>query len=159
MTKERVPLTYEEALYRTFGRLGGCKGAAEAIGVPERTLYDWSQPDNDRGVPIQFAEKLDLAYVAAGGEGRPFLDLMTVRQKLATESEFGGQLAVAERTASFVKEAGDAGAALLRASLPSASRADRLAAKKESLEAIAAANHALSAVEALEAAIRPPDTS
>lgn len=157
MTKERAPLTYEDAQARVGGRLG-VKRAAEIAGVALRTWHDWGDPDVDRTIPISAAEKLDLAYIAAGGESTPFLDTLNLRLKVARQATYGDQLALVDCAASFAKEAGEFTSATLRASLPDATPADRAALRKEGLEAVAAGKSILIALDAIEEAARaPPD--
>lgn len=158
MTKERAPLSYEQAQARIAGLLGP-KRAAEIAGVALRTFHDWGDPGVDRTIPIAAAEKLDLAYIAAGGESMPFLDTLNVRLKTAREERYGDQLALVSVAASFAKEAGEFTAAAFRASLPDATPADMAALRKEGLEAIAVAKSMVSAADAIEGAARaPPDT-
>ncbi|MEH3098849.1 hypothetical protein [Sphingomonas adhaesiva] len=165
MTKERAPLTYEDAQARVAGRLG-VKRAAEIAGVALRTWHDWGDPDSFRTVTLAAAEKLDLAYVEAGGESMPFLDTLNLRLKTARENRFGDQLALAETVAVFAKEAGEFTAAAVRASMPDAGPADAAALRREGNEAIAVAKSMVAAAEALERSCGaaapgpdPPDTS
>lgn len=159
MTKERAPLSYEDAQARVAGRVG-VKRAAEIVGVALRTFHDWGDPDIDRTIPIAAAEKLDLAYIAAGGEGMPFLDTLNLRLKTAREERYGNQLALVDVAASFAKEAGELTAAGIRASMPGATAADLAALRKEGLEAIAVAKTMVIAADAIEGIARAsPDTS
>jgi hypothetical protein len=158
MTKARAALSYEDAQARVCGLIGA-KRAADLVGVALRTFYDWGDPEVDRTIPIASAEKLDLAYVAAGGTDMPFLDTLTLRLKSAREQRHRDQLALAAIAATFAKESGEFTAASFRATLPDATRADFDALRKEGLEAIAAAQSVVSVVAAIEAAARePPDT-
>ena len=168
VTKERAPLTYEDAQARVAGRLG-VKRAAHIAGVAVRTFQDWGDPDVDRTIPIAAAEALDLAYIDAGGEGMPFLDTLNLRLKTARQNRYGDQLALAASAASFAKEAGEFTAAAIVASLPDAGATDVAALRKEGLEAIAVAKSMIAAADALDidagdhsmhaAAPDPPDTS
>jgi len=158
VTKERTALSYEQAQARIAGRIGP-KRAAEIAGVALRTFYDWGDPDVDRTISIAAAERLDLAYIAAGGESMPFLDTLNLRLRTAREERYGNQLALVDVAASFAKEAGEFTAAAFRASLPDATADDMAVLRKEGLEAIAVAQSVVSAADAIEGAARaPPDT-
>lgn len=159
MTKERAPLTYEDALSRVFG-LVGRMAAAEVAGVAERTLYDWGQPDNQRSVPINIAEQLDVAYIAAGGQGRPFHDTMAMRLNTAHGQAYACQVQLAEQVAGFAKEAGEFSAEAIRLTLPGSGTLQIAKLRKEAGEAISLANMILRTADALENDARaPPDTS
>ncbi|MBB6503183.1 hypothetical protein F4693_000132 [Sphingomonas endophytica] len=158
MTKERAALSYEQAQARIADYLG-TKRAAAIAGVALRTFYDWGDPDVDRTIPIAAAEKLDLAYIAAGGDSMPFLDTLNLRLLSAREERFGDPLALVDVAARFAKEAGEFSAAALHASRPGATPADMAALNKEGLEAIGAAQSVVSAAGGIVAAARaPPDT-
>jgi len=158
MTKQRAALSYEQAQAHITARLGP-KRAAAIVGVAMRTFHDWGDPDVDRTIPIAAAEKLDLAYIAAGGETMPFLDTLSLRLETARAQRDGNRPALADVTASFAKESGELTAAGIHASRPGATAADREKVRKEGLEAIASAGSMISALDAIEGAARaPPDT-
>ncbi|GAA4221652.1 hypothetical protein GCM10022253_28200 [Sphingomonas endophytica] len=158
MTKAHAALSYEQAQARIAERLGS-KRAAAIAGVALRTFYDWGDPDVDRTIPIAAAEKLDRAYLAAGGDCMPFLDTLTLRLSVAREACFADPRALVDVAARFAKEAGEFSAATFHASRPDATAADMAAVGKEGLEAIGAAQSVVSAVGGIAAAARaPPDT-
>ncbi len=137
MTKTRAPLTYDNALTRIAGQIGWA-AMAEAVGQKERTVRDWSDPDVERGCPIEAAELLDLAYQAGGGEGAPMHETYSLRLEAAHRSRFADGLAIAQATCLMIREGAQANEAALLASMPGATMADRQKALREIEEAIAA---------------------
>lgn len=114
MTKRRAPLSVEDAVMQAIGLLG-IADAALAIGVYERELRFWSDPDSDRRpIPLPWAAKLDLACMAAG-EAPPLF--RAYRALLAAGSRRqGGDPAVA--LGLVMMEVGDVARALATAAAP-----------------------------------------
>ncbi|MCW2362427.1 hypothetical protein M2336_001918 [Sphingobium sp. B1D7B] len=112
MTKERRPLTFERALCRV-AELIGYDGCAQLLGCSENWVRKLSDPDAEREISLQKARRLDLAYLRAGGYGRPFLECYELQLEMGDEtggSSTGELIAAAGKAA---KETGEAvGAAL-----------------------------------------------
>ncbi|HEX8402261.1 MAG TPA: hypothetical protein VF628_11220 [Allosphingosinicella sp.] len=138
MTKVRPPLTFELALTRVAGLLGWDR-SAEILGVAERTVRDWSDPDTvplaGRALCVEDCIHLDVAYRAAGGDGAPLLSCYALlfETELTTSADNG---ALVRHIARAAKETGEALAASVLASAPGATAADRELARREGEEAI-----------------------
>lgn len=137
MTKLRPPLSIHNAITRVAGLIGW-DACARAVDQAERTVRNWSDPDTSADIPLWAAIKLDAAFIAAGGEGRPIHDCYQNLLEIAVADACGDTDALAEQAAVAAKESGEAVAALVRASRRGASRADRVIAARETEEAIAA---------------------
>ena len=97
----------------------------------------WSDPEMDRCPCIDDCLALDAAYLQAGGGEAPLLAVYQARlERLSTPPADSADLARA--TASVAKEAGEAVAALVFASLPGAPARDRAVAEREVAEAVEA---------------------
>ncbi|MGW8136877.1 hypothetical protein ACWGNZ_14855 [Sphingomonas zeae] len=113
MTQLRAPRTYAEAITRVAGVIGWdeiCRLTGRAL----RSARYWSQTNCTTVPSIVQAQTLDAAYIAAGGQGSPFLDAfefqlgIQVQRQEACTRELLSEIAVAS------KEAGDAIAAAIR---------------------------------------------
>lgn len=137
MTKVRAPLSIDAALSRINDFLPG--GWAEMGGITgraARTVRNWSDPDTGEQCPIDCAIALDLAYVAAGGECAPLFEAYSLKLEMASMERFACNIALARHTADVIREGGEAHSALVRATLPGATRADREEARREVAEAL-----------------------
>lgn len=137
MTKTRAPLTFDNALSKIAGLIGWAE-MAHVVGQAERTVRDWGDPDTGRNCPIKAALQLDVAFQAAGGEGAPMHEIYTLLLKDARTERFADQIELARRTITAIGETADAEKALVMATLPGATRADRATAAREVEEGIAA---------------------
>lgn len=135
MTKRREPLTYHRALTTVAARIGWDSCAA-LCGVTVRAVRYWSDPDADREISILDAERLDRAFMDAGGDHPPFHRVHGLRLEIAARGEQDKDgVSIAARAA---KETGEAVSALLLAGVSTATPALRRAAVREAEEAITA---------------------
>ena len=112
MTKIREPLTYHAALTTIAARIGWDRCGA-LCGVTARAVRNWSDPDCETEIRLIDAERLDRAFIAAGGDHAPFHRLYALRLELAMR---GAKADLISLTADIAKENGEAVAALLDAS-------------------------------------------
>lgn len=137
MTKPRAPLSIDAALSRIAGFLpGGWSDMATTTGRAERTVRNWGDPDTAEQIPLDCAIALDLAYIGAGGDCAPLYECYSLKLELAQIERFACNIQLARHTADVIREGGEAHSALVRATLPGATRADRQEALRESAEAI-----------------------
>lgn len=152
MTKLRAPLTIDAALARIAGQLpGGWDEMAEVAGRKTRTVRNWGDPDTVEQVPIDCAIDLDLAYLAAGGDGTPIRDAYDARLELAAAAKFSSQRELLRHAEDVIREGGEAHAAILAACQPDATAADRENAHRELAEAFEPIKRALALLGALGA--------
>ncbi len=142
MTKRRGPLSYDSALARIAGVIGW-PAMATATDRAERTVRNWGDPDAKESCPIECAELLDLAFQAAGGEGAPMFETYGRRLDVARSERFADERQLSIFTSTVAKEAGEAVAALITASLPGACDRDRSAAAQQVEELLIATNSTL----------------
>lgn len=149
MTKRREPLTYHSAL-TTIAALIGWDRCAAICGVTGRMVRYWSDPDCETEIRLLDAERLDKAYLAAGGDHAPFLRLFTLRLDIAAREQEDADLV---RTAGkAAKEGGEAVSALLFAAQNPSDPVARRLARREGEEALGAISDGLAALDRLEAA-------
>lgn len=149
MTKLRAPLSIDAALARIAGQLpGGYEEAADLTDCRARTVRKWGDPDAPEEISLRRAITLDLAYVAAGGEGYPLHQAYTHQLEVAEAEHFADRFDLLRRTAALIKEGGEAQAALARLCLPDATEADRRVALRELAEAFELTRQLLSLLEA-----------
>lgn len=148
MTKRRDPLTYHRALTKVAALLGWdvCAGLC---GVTERAVRNWSDPDTDSEIRVIDAERLDRAYLKAGGDHAPFHQVMGLRLDIA-DCDTQADLTIA--AAKAAKEAGEAVSAIVLAATPGATPAARRKAREEGEEAIEALTESLAALDRRETA-------
>lgn len=144
MTKRRVPLSLDAALARIAGQLpGGWVEMATHAQRQERTVRNWGDPDTAESIPMSCAIALDVAFQGSGGEGAPIFECYALQLELACINRFADAHALGRHTAAVIRECGEAGAALVAASQPDATDADRRAAAREIEEALGILKHAL----------------
>lgn len=140
MTKERPPVSIENALYRVLGELG-IDRAAEITGRGPDYLRSMSDPDTRYRATIEDAIKLDLAYRACrpddAATAYPIFEAYGLMLEAAGADRFATAEALQRQAVAVVLEGGEAGAALIRASLPNATAADRAVARRELEQSIA----------------------
>jgi len=142
MTKRRDPLTDHSALAQ-IAELIGWDRCAAIVGRNPRTVRYWSDPDCETEIRRIDAERLDAAYLDAGGAHAPFHRLHGLRLGIATREAAGSDLAaLAGETA---REAGEAVAALI-AVAQSPDPEVRRTARTELEEAIGKMTDALAAI-------------
>ncbi len=144
MTKRREPLTYHAALTKVAALIGWDRCGA-ICGVTERAVRNWSDPDTEAEIRMIDAERLDRAFVAAGGEQAPFHRLFGLRLEIAASD--GAALDAQKAAASAAKEAGEAVSALVLASAPDAGPEARRAARREAEEAIQSLTDGIAAID------------
>jgi hypothetical protein len=130
VTKRREPLTFESALARVSGLIGWAEAAA-IVGQSERTIRNWSDPDTSAGIPIGKAERLDVAFQVAGGDGAPFLQTYQARLRIDAAEAQASRLELARAAADAARESGEAMASLFQATARGASPADLIIAERE----------------------------
>lgn len=146
MTKRREPLTYESTLAKVASRIGwdNCAGIC---GVGRRAISNWSEPDTQAGIRMIDAERLDRAFLAAGGDHAPFHQLFALRLELAEQCVADADLI--KVAADAAKETGEAVSAMIDAAT-SSDPAKRRRAREESEEAIASLTKGLAVLDAQE---------
>ena len=157
MTKLRAPLSVEQALARIAGQLpAGVDTMAEVAGRSVSLVRKWGDPDRDEQIPLDCAIALDLAYQAAGGEGCPLHQAYTAKLEISAAARFADRFELLRRATDVIKEGGEAHAALTRACLPDATRADEDHALRELAEAFEAIKPTLAALGAAPGNERAP---
>ena len=147
MTKLRAPLSVEQALARIAGQLpDGYTTMAQVAGRSPSLVRKWGDPDRDEDIPLRCAIALDLAYLAAGGQGHPLFDAYGARLELAETATFADRFALLRHAHNVIREGGEAHAAMIAASLPSATQRDRDHALREMAEAFEAMKPAMVAL-------------
>lgn len=147
MTKRRAPLTFHRALTQIAALIGWDRCGA-ICGVTDRTVRYWSDPDCETEIRLIDAERLDRAYLAAGGDHAPFHRVYAQRLELAAHEAQSSNLAdLAARTA---KETGEAVAAMIEASHAANPRVRRRA-RDELAEAIEVLTTSMAALDEGEA--------
>ena len=143
MTKRRAPLTFHRALTQIAARIGWDHAGA-ICGVTDRTVRYWSDPDCETEIRLIDAERLDRAFLAAGGDHPPFHRVYAQRLELAAHDAAACDLSqLAGRTA---RETGEAVAAMIAAA-GSASPATRRRAREEVAQAIEALTSSMAALD------------
>jgi len=143
MTKRRAPLTFHRALTQIAARIGWDHAGA-ICGVTERTVRYWSDPDCETEIRLIDAERLDRAFLAAGGDHAPFHRVYAQRLELASHDAASNDLTHLAGIAA--REAGEAVGAMIAAAGTSCPR-KRRAALEEVAEAIDALTNGLASLE------------
>ena len=137
MTKDRAPLSVDGALARIAGMLpGGWAEMAHLTGYAERTVRAWGDVDREEQINLPAAIKLDIAYLAAGGEDKPLYETYGYQLGLSIKERFASSFDILRLAVDVVREVGEAQTALMEACLPDATRLDRREAQRELLEAM-----------------------
>ncbi|PZU13791.1 MAG: hypothetical protein DI606_04280 [Sphingobium sp.] len=144
MTIPRPPLSLDAAIARIMGQLGSWAEVARVTGYahPRQCekwgAFDIAEPgDNDaRDIPMRAAVKLDIAYQAAGGIGRPIFEAYGLLVDVAESAAFGDRQELQRDTIAFMKENSEAETALLEASMPGAGAAEEAIAQRELLQVV-----------------------
>ncbi len=144
MTKRRAPASIDAALARIAGQLAdGWVGMAALVGRAERTVRNWGDPDTPEQIPFDASIALDLAYQAAGGIGAPIYETYTIQLELSGADRFASRHELARLAADYIRESGEAGAALVNAAQPGADHSEFRAAEREVLEALTVLQRAI----------------
>lgn len=147
MTKRREPMTFHSALTKVAAQIGWDRCGA-ICGVTERAVRNWSDPDTESEIRMLDAERLDRAYLAAGGDHAPFHRVYSLRLEIAQREAAARDLTMT--AASAAKESGEAVAAMIEAASRKGDLAAIRAARKEGEEAIASLQQGLAALDAAE---------
>lgn len=147
MTKRREPLTYESTLAKVAALIGWDNCAAICGLRSPRAIRNWSEPDTQAGIRMIDAERLDRAFLAAGGDHAPFHQLFALRLELAEQCVADADLI--KVAADAAKETGEAVSAMIDAAT-SSDPAKRRRAREEGEEAIASLTKGLAVLDAQE---------
>ncbi len=149
MTKLRDPITYEATLLEVARLIGWDNVGAICGGVSSRHARRWSDHDCQTQIRAIDCERLDRAYVDAGGDHFPFHRLMGVRNGVdAAVPHVDACVVQAAKTTA--REGGEAVAALLEVSANPTPQTIR-EARREAHELIDAATDALASLAKIEA--------
>jgi hypothetical protein len=146
MTKRRDPLTFHRALTVVAARIGWDR-CAMITGRTERQVRNWSDPDADSEISILDANRLDKAFIAAGGDHGPFQQVYNALLDIAS-AEIDADIVHA--AAKAAKESGEAVSALIEAA-SSSDPAVRRRARQETEEALQALASSVAALDQQEA--------
>jgi hypothetical protein len=147
MTKVRPALSFEAAIAKVAGHIGWVV-VAQICNRSERTVRSWSEVEIPGAITMDAALALDAAYAAAGGDGAPFLRCYALRLQADTIAAQASTDELARKTVAAIKEGGEAHAALVAATRPGATAADRAIAEKEVVEAVDALTNTLATLRA-----------
>jgi hypothetical protein len=147
MTKQRSPLTFENAL-TTVASLIGWAAVAQICRKAETTVRNWSDPDTSAAVTLDAALELDKAYLIAGGEGAPFQLCYSIRLDADTIDACPERDALIASAGKIAKESGEAVEATIFAARAGATLADSALAERELEESIAAQTTTLARLRA-----------
>lgn len=155
MTKLRDPVTVENTLNLLLGTIT-IERAAEVTERSAGYLRALSNPDTRERLAFEDAIKLDLEWRAQGNEGYPLFETFDRLLTTTAVGRFANAAAIGRLTCLVAKEAGEATAALIEASLPGAGAAEWKAALRELEEADQANGPAMSLLrELLDQAEQP----
>lgn len=112
MTQLRAPRTYAEAITRIAGVIGW-EEIRRITGRADRSVRYWSQPNCKTVAPIDQAQALDAAYIAAGGPGSPFFDAFEFRLGVQLRREEACTRQLLDDIANANREFGEAMAAAI----------------------------------------------
>lgn len=146
MTKRRDPLTFHRALTKVAALIGW-DSAAAICGVGERTVRYWSDPDCETEIRLIDAERLDRAFLAAGGTVAPFHQVYSLRLGIAAKDQEPARIDLVHIAAGAAKESGEAVSAMIAASGIDASPRAIKQAREEIEEAIAIMTTSLAALK------------
>lgn len=145
MTKRREAMTYEATVTLIADAIGW-ERAASICGVTERSVRNWSDPDSPIQIRLMDAEKLDKAYILAGGDHAPFGRLMASR--LAASDAPANLPPLPEVAAKAARACGASVATLIAIAHGSRDRAKHRQFLHETEEALGALMTAISVLDA-----------
>lgn len=149
MTKPRIPDSLEEALGRIMTQVpGGFAAMGARVDRAPGYLRAYADPDRDEQIPLPLAIELDLLFQENGGQGAPIHEYYSRELEVAQVRRFASGIELAKAAVGVIKEAGDAGAAIVTASLPGATRAQKLKALEETVELDTEVTHAIAQLKA-----------
>lgn len=134
MTIPRRPATFARALSKIADLLGW-DGCAAVLEKSESHVRKLGAPDTEREISLRDALRLDAAYRRSGGEGAPLLECYAILLDMGAPMVASPDCMLygAGRAA---KEAGEAVAAAIALASDLSNPAARLAAQRETEEAI-----------------------
>lgn len=138
MTKERAPLSIENALRRVLGQLE-LERAAELTGRSESYLHALTDPDRRECLAVPDLEALDLAHHEQFGTGFPLFETLGRRLGTARAERFADLAAIGGHARGIAKEHAEALDAMLAASLSGRPDARALSRTLQELEDLARA--------------------
>lgn len=148
MTKRRPPLSVNAALDRISVQVdGGWATMGAAIGVKERAVRNYGDPDRPEEISARDAITLDILFQRHGGEGAPIFETYALQLETERAEVFATQTDIARRAMTAMKETSDAERAAIACTLPGADDADRMNAIREHEEAIRALTNTLAALK------------
>lgn len=155
MTKQRPPLSIENALFQVLGRIG-IDAAADLTGREASYLRSLSDPDNRYRLTCEDALTLDDAHQALTGE-RPIYETMGLMIEARNATRFADVAELRRKAVSVVLEAGQAHAALIAATCDGADEKDLLNFIREAEQSVGETTGAIAAAKAmLDARQHPP---
>lgn len=119
MTKLRDPVTIENTLNLLLGTVS-IERAVEVTGRAPGYIRNLSNPDTRERLSLEDAISLDLEWRAQGNEGYPLLETYDRILNSKIIDRFADSTALGRLACLVAKEAGEATAALIAASLPGA---------------------------------------
>lgn len=145
MTKRREPLTFNRALTVIAAQIGWDR-CAMITGRTERSVRGWSDPDTETEISILDANRLDKAFLAAGGDHAPFGQVYNALLDIAAADHAAD---LVQAAACAAKESGEAVSAMIEAA-QSRNPATRRRARREGEQALAAFTRSLAALDSHE---------
>lgn len=119
MTKPREPVTIENTLSEVIGVLKIGR-AAEATGRQVSYLHSMTDPAKPGQIAVKDVIALDIEWRAAGNSGYPLTATIIRMIEAEASDRFAEDHALGALTFDFVKESGEASAALVAAMVPGA---------------------------------------
>lgn len=147
MTKQRPPLSIENALFQVLGRIG-IDEAARLTSRSTDYLRSLSDPENRYRLTCEDALTLDDAHQALTGE-RPIYETMGLMIEARNATRFADVAALRRKAVSVVLEAGQAHAALVAATCDGAGEKDLLTFIREAEESVSETTGAIAAAKAM----------
>lgn len=155
MTKQRPPLSIENALFQVLGRIG-IDEAARLTSRSTDYLRSLSDPENRYRLTCEDALTLDDAHQALTGE-RPIYETMGLMIEARNATRFTDLAELRRRTIDVLREAGEAHAALVAATCDGATEKDLSNFIREGEQSLAETTSAIAAAKAmLDARQHPP---
>jgi hypothetical protein len=156
MTKLREPISMENALYTVLGLIT-IERAAAVTGREPHYLRAAADPDKDQQLTVRDLELLDLEAHAQHGRGFPLYEALGRRLDCARAERFVDEAAIGRATMEHAREAGEATAALVAATLPTNNSVETLTTALRELEqSDAATGNAIAIVRQALARARDP---
>ncbi len=137
MTLARDPLTFQHATTRVAAVLT-VKRMAAITRRSTRLVHKWTHPEARAYPTLEKAVALDAAFMAAGGDGAPFLETYARLLDIEVERQIACHLALASDIAVAARETGEAIAYALAVTQPGSGQREVHRAIGETEEACSA---------------------